>query len=195
MPANSAPFVYQCTELIEPTNKEEIDVCQFCIQSLKALGVAWGPTHTEIKISPLGPRIIEVNARWHGQNFVSIAQECIGYDAITLSLDSFYNSQGIFDCIPEIPRRLKKFGRIVHLISFKSGTICKISHIEKIKSLQSFHYLHFPHEVGDEIDYTKDIRTDAGYVLLKHSIQEILDADYRYILSIQPTLIEIVPKL
>lgn len=93
--ANNAPFVYQCSELINVAGEEAEEVCKFCLATHEALEVESGPTHTEIKYSNKGPRLIEVNARWHGQNFVSICRQCIGYDAIDLSLDCFFNPSKI----------------------------------------------------------------------------------------------------
>lgn len=89
-PANGAPFVYQCTELVAADTEETIAVCDYCLRVLKALRVKWGPTHTEIKQSRQGPRLIEVNARWHSQNFVQIARRCLGYDAVTTTMETFY---------------------------------------------------------------------------------------------------------
>ncbi len=90
--ANGAPFVYQCTQMIPVVGDEEAEhVCDYCIDLLQALGVKWGPTHTEIKFDPkLGPRLIEVNARFHAQNFVEIARSCLGYDAVIATMDAFF---------------------------------------------------------------------------------------------------------
>jgi hypothetical protein len=52
--------------------------------ALAALGVVNGLTHTEIKLTPDGPRIIEVNGRIGG--FVSdLARRCLGRDLIELA--------------------------------------------------------------------------------------------------------------
>lgn len=210
---NNAPFVYQCSELIDVDGEEAVEVCNFCLKALEKLGMRWGPSHTEIKYSSKGPRLIEVNARWHGQNFVSICKNCIGYDAITLSLDCYYNPSksvnpfktcqhlifflffleilGRFEEIPRIPSKTKAYGRIVHLICSKSGTINMVRHLKEIQSLKSFHYLHLPYEAGDKICQTKDIRTDMGYVLLIHESKSVLDEDYDKVLQLQPTMIDV----
>lgn len=52
--------------------------------ALAALGVVDGLTHTEIKLTPDGPRIIEVNGRIGG--FISdLAHRCLGRDLIELA--------------------------------------------------------------------------------------------------------------
>jgi biotin carboxylase len=87
---NGAPFVYQCSELIPVCSKEEHDVCDYCISVLKAQDLKWGPTHTEIRSTSKGPRLIEINARWHAQNFIPIVRRALGYDAVTATLDAFF---------------------------------------------------------------------------------------------------------
>jgi hypothetical protein len=37
-----------------------------------------------------GPRLIEVNARWHAQNFKPITDCALGYDSLTTSIDAAF---------------------------------------------------------------------------------------------------------
>jgi hypothetical protein len=88
--ANGAPFVYQCTELVSAEGEDERAVCDYCVSALQALDLRWGPAHTEVRLTAAGPRLVEVNARWHGQNFVPITRRCLGTDAITATLDAYF---------------------------------------------------------------------------------------------------------
>ena len=36
-------------------------------------------------------RLIEVNARFHAQHFYPLARACLGYDALTATMDSYFN--------------------------------------------------------------------------------------------------------
>ena len=63
MRVNGAPFVYQCTELVENINDETNALIDYCVDALRAAGVLWGPTHTEVKMTDDGPRLIEINCR------------------------------------------------------------------------------------------------------------------------------------
>jgi hypothetical protein len=51
----------------------------------------WGPTHTEIRHTSDGPRLIEINARWHAQNFIPLVRACLGYDAVHSALDAYFD--------------------------------------------------------------------------------------------------------
>jgi len=101
LPVNGAPFVYQCSELIPVTTQEEHEVCDYCLSVLRAQGMLWGPTHTEIRHTGSrvskghipavgGPRLIEINARWHAQHFLPVVRKCLGYDAVVATLDSYF---------------------------------------------------------------------------------------------------------
>ena len=36
-------------------------------------------------------RLIEVNARFHAQHFYPLARTCLGYDALTATMDSYFD--------------------------------------------------------------------------------------------------------
>ncbi|MFF2778636.1 acetyl-CoA carboxylase biotin carboxylase subunit family protein [Streptomyces sp. NPDC058052] len=54
-------------------------------RALRALGVRHGVTHTEIKLTPDGPRVIEVNGRLGG-HIAEIVQRSLGYDLVAAAL-------------------------------------------------------------------------------------------------------------
>lgn len=65
-----------------------LPVTEYCLRALEALKVEWGPTHTEIMVGE-EPRMVEVNARWHAQDFCPIARACLGTDALVATIDAF----------------------------------------------------------------------------------------------------------
>jgi hypothetical protein len=185
--ANGAPFVYQCSELISSEGAVEQEVCDYCLDVLKVQDLKWGPTHTEIKYTSKGPRLIEINARWHAQHFPPIVDACIGYDAITTTLDAFFYPEK-FNAIPRLPGKLNGAGRILHLISYVDGKVKAINHVDEIQALESAILVNVEPEVGDEVRKTVDIRTDCGYVLLYHDDPKKVLEDYDAIVKYQSDL-------
>eukprot|EP01038_Epipyxis_sp_PR26KG_P006279 gene6279-8646_t len=153
---NNAPFVYQCTELVS-SNKGGIE-----IEVLQAQPVRWGPTHTEIKYTKNGPRLIEINPRWHAQHFSPITRACLGNDAVTATLDGFFEPD-CFQKLPIRPDNLAQSGLILHLVSYQEGIIRGINHVDEIESRPSVQLVDIALGVGDNLVKTVDIRTDAGY--------------------------------
>lgn len=189
---NDAPFVYQCSELVDGVDAEGalLPVCDYCLKALDALGVAWGPTHTEIKMTAAGPRMVEVNARWHAQDFCPITRACLGTDSLVTTIDAFVHPSH-FEALPLCPPRRPKYGMIVHLISVVEGTVSRVAHLEEIRALPSFMAIELSYEVGDVIVKTTDIRTDSGYALIAHESNEVLQRDFKTICGLQYSLFEV----
>ena len=121
-PMNGAPFVYQCTQLVPCDGPMQEEIVQYCLDAVRTAGIKWGPTHTEVRMTAQGPKLIEINARWHSANFVQICRECIGFDAISATLDAYFDPKA-FNSLPKKPSTLKKSGRIIHLISSVEGKL------------------------------------------------------------------------
>jgi hypothetical protein len=196
MPKNNAPFVYQVSELVDAVDEHGnlLEVCDYCLKALEALNVIWGPTHTEIKMTTDGPMMIEVNARWHAQDFCPITRRCLGYDALVSTIDA-YIFPTEFAQIPLFPVARKKYGMIIHLISVVQGKIISIHHIDVIKSLPSYLSIELSYEINDDIVLTTDIRTDSGYVLLYNENDDILQLDYEKVCALQYTMFEVLEDI
>lgn len=60
---------------------EEREVCDLAVAAVRALGVTTGLCHTEIKLTPAGPRLIEVNGRLGG-HLNELARRACGVDLV-----------------------------------------------------------------------------------------------------------------
>jgi biotin carboxylase len=67
------------------SRSETIAATELTGRALAALGVTTGITHTELKLTPAGPRIIEVNGRVGG-NVSELAQRAFGFDILAMAL-------------------------------------------------------------------------------------------------------------
>lgn len=96
----SNPFVYSCTRLIssdDPCHPAE-DIFTYIESVLTALGIEWGLTHNEVKVTPSGDiRLIEINARQHNTYFEPLCQACIGYNAFDMCLSAYLGTNDVQD--------------------------------------------------------------------------------------------------
>ena len=124
-------------------------VVDYAIDVLNAVGLRDGPAHTEVKYdsqSNLGPVIVEVNARWHATNFRPLCDTCqgLGRNALDATVHALVASkrrgestagtglshelmEAALGCWNELPQRygkLKKYGRIVHVVCYVTGKSC-----------------------------------------------------------------------
>ncbi|CAM9221152.1 unnamed protein product [Ectocarpus sp. 8 AP-2014] len=208
-PANGAPFVYFSVKLMPSDGQAEQKVVEYAFKALDALGITFGPTHTEIMMvgahggddgttSPGEgtPTLVEVNTRWHLTDFAPLTDACIGYNAVEETLAA-YLDPGRFDALPRVPPTGKdsRYGRVVHLVSYVEGALERIFHEEEIRSLESFAGIDVyadPKNGGSgHVKKTIDIRSDAGWVRLVHDDEEVVERDYRRMVELMPTMYKV----
>ncbi|CAM9721217.1 unnamed protein product [Discosporangium mesarthrocarpum] len=205
-PVNGAPFVYFATQLRAASGGEEQRVIEYARKALDALGVKYGPTHTGVSwvggggslymlwLPLLGPVLVEVNTRWHLTEFAPITLACVGYEAVSETLSAYLDPER-FSSIPSEPLVLNKHGRVVHLVCHSAGTLKAVHHLEEIQKLESFAGLDvYPKfsAAGSAVDFTIDIRSDAGWVHLVHEDEGVVDMDYQKLVGLMPTMFEVV---
>lgn len=101
-PVNGAPFVYYATRLFDDNHhhihdSDDIDpICpvlyEYLNRCLIALDIRWGLTHSEIIITPNGPRLVEVNCRQHNMDFLLLTMGGIGYNLYDVLLSAYFGS-------------------------------------------------------------------------------------------------------
>lgn len=164
---------------------------------LDALKIEIGAAHTEIMLTPdRGPVLIEMNGRWQLTNFAPMMDRCIGYNAVDALADAYVDPQS-FQALPAEPTQQRAVAKVVHLVSYVSGILVAIHHLEEISSLRSVTDVHlFPKfsHLGEQVEPTIDISTDAGYVHLIHEDPCVVENDYEAIVSMMPTMFEISSK-
>ena len=138
-----------------------------------------------------GPVLLEVNCRWHDTDFSDLCRECVGFEAHALSADAFLAPEAVAS-LPRIAE-LQKHGRIVHLVSYQEGEVTDIRHLEDIAKLESVRRVKVHEEFypGETIALTRDIRTDAGFVIMVHEDPDVIERDYEHILELQKDLFEV----
>eukprot|EP00752_Nemacystus_decipiens_P001229 g1228.t1 len=207
-PANGAPFVYFSVKLMPSDGEAEQKVVEYAFKALDALGVKFGPTHTEVMmVAPADdgggsekdlrgagtPTLVEVNTRWHLTDFAPLTDACVGYNAVEETLSAYLDPKR-FDGLPRVPPAGKgsRYGRVVHLVSYVEGQLEEVRHEEEIRNLESFAGIDVyadPKNGGSgHVKKTIDIRSDAGWVRLVHDSEEVVERDYRRVVELMPTM-------
>jgi len=111
----SNPFVYSCTRLVSSDDRRHPSekIVRYVESVLDALGIRWGMTHNEVKVTPGGEvRLMEVNVRQHNTDFAPLCRACVGYEALGLCLAAYLGDRGgedgegcedEFDAVPRLP--------------------------------------------------------------------------------------------
>jgi hypothetical protein len=220
-PANGAPFVYYATKLFDDNDDdgssgEDPTICSALYAHLKscleALDIRWGITHSEVIVTPDGPRLVEVNCRQHNMNFLHLTMGGIGYNSYDVLLAAFFGRNGNdvtaenvpinsdknrleWDLIPDIPTT-RMSAAMVHLVNSKDGTLRRVNdealyEIEAMASVVDLEVYSEFLEVGRQIHPTVDIKSDAGWIQLVHPDPEVFETDFQRIIELMPTLFEV----
>merc|ERR1712048_900353 len=190
-PLNGSAFVYFGTLPIGSDCPEAKILIPYVRGVLDALGISNGASHAEVMMTPDGPCLVEMNVRTHGGdgNWVPLAAALTGgYTQVDATVDSYLDKQK-FSTIPDIyPSPSKAAGQEVYLVSRGRG---------KVKSTPSFVYLETGVVPGGLVDFTIDLFTALGSVLLMHQDSKVLEADIKKIREMEENdgIIEYEPQL
>lgn len=79
-----APYFEETGHVVAPWRHEPWaeELVQIITAAHQALGVDWGPTHTELRLTPGGLRVIEVNGRLGGDLIPHLGQLATGVDLV-----------------------------------------------------------------------------------------------------------------
>ena len=97
VPIGNKGNAYNFAALVRHPNETEKSLLSYTVKVLDALGFRYGPSHTELMLTPKGPRLIETAARPMGGFFpADLMRRIFGYDHASLTLDALLD-QKAFD--------------------------------------------------------------------------------------------------
>jgi predicted ATP-grasp superfamily ATP-dependent carboligase len=85
-------------------------------EAVRRLGVVCGCVHVELKLTPGGPRVIEVNGRLGG-SVAALARATAGFDAVRATMDAALGRQ------PAPPPRAERCATVVHIPTQVPGPV------------------------------------------------------------------------
>lgn len=183
-PANGSAFVYFGMHPVDSNSPEAKILIPYVRGVLDAMGIMNGPSHCEVMMTPDGPCLVEMNCRAHGGdgNWKPLCLALTGgYSQVEATVDAFLDKRE-FERLPDIPASpFKAHGQEIILVSYSRGVVKATPGFEEIKNLQSFVYLETGVKPGSKVDYTIDLFTGIGSVILMHHEQEVLEADIQRI--------------
>jgi len=128
------------------------------LAALKALGLGWGPAHTEIRLSHQGPAIIEVNPRLAGGNIPALVKLATGVDLIQSTL------QLVAGEAPTLCSNIRRFASIRFVVASESGSLAvSPGYLPDLPGLVEFRIYREPLEIPV---LHGDFRDRVGHVIV-----------------------------
>lgn len=134
-------------------------ISELAIAANKAIGINNGPSHTEIKVTKDGPKIVELGARLGG--------DCITTHLVPLSTGVDMVENTIRIAIGEKPDLSPKWNKGSAIRYFKTGTgiIKSIKGIKEAENISGVTYISVVHGVGEQIGDIKSSTDRVGFVI------------------------------
>lgn len=128
-------------------------------RAVKSVGINCGPSHVEIKLTPTGPKMVELGARMGGDCITThLVPLSTGVDMIKATIDV---SLGL---IPDITPTLRK-GSAIRFFEAPCGIISAIEGVEEAQAIDGVQEISFTKSVGDEVAEIHSSLDRCGFVI------------------------------
>lgn len=128
-------------------------------RAVKSVGINCGPSHVEIKLTPSGPKMVELGARMGGDCITThLVPLSTGVDMIKATIDV---SLGL---TPNITPTLQK-GSAIRFLDAPNGIIKVIEGVEKAQNIDGVQEVSLTKTVGDEVTDIHSSLDRCGFVI------------------------------
>lgn len=146
----------------QPSQKEQDiqeKIKQVAIAANKAIGIKNGPSHTEIKITKDGPKIVELGARLGGDNITThLVPLSTGVNMVEACIKIALGET--CDIIPKFNK-----GSAIRYFKESLGTIKEINGIDEAKKMEGVKQISIVHNIGEKVGKIKSSSDRVGFVI------------------------------
>ncbi|HEX8558056.1 MAG TPA: ATP-grasp domain-containing protein [Pyrinomonadaceae bacterium] len=128
-------------------------------RALFALGLGWGPAHVELRLTPEGPQIIEVNPRLAGGYIPELVRLASGVDLVSETVRLVAGGE------PDLKTSSGRFASIRFLLSGEEGILRGVCGAEKAARLPGVCEVKLYAEPGGALKRRGDFRDRIGHVI------------------------------
>lgn len=182
---HGANFIYDYEELLPRHGPQQDQVVPYVESVLDALGIRFGPAHTEVMLTETGPVLVESGARMHGSVPDEIVDRCTPSHQ-TLTAEAYLEPASVARRAAQ-PYELMAGAYCVMLISRHEGRIVADAGMREIESLPSFAGTISMLGPGDQLKRTIDLFSCPGIIYLVDPDRGQLKADYDRIRELDAT--------
>ena len=172
--------------LLYPEEEQYTVLSHYLKQVLDCVGIKTGPAHVEVRCTPIGPVLIEINPRLAGALSPKAFKYATGFNPVELTVDAYVNPERALQALRQ--NRTLRHARFVYFNSDLSGLIVQQPDLSKIYSLQSVQDVLLIVRKGDFLYKTSDITGRPGYAYLVNDDLALLDKDYQRFLVLEKEL-------
>jgi hypothetical protein len=178
-------LAYDLEELLDARGEQQDQVVPYVHAVLDALGIAYGPAHTEVVLTSDGPVLVECGARLQGSIRDDLVDQCTP-SHVTVTLDAYLEPASV-ERRAARPYELSAAACCVMLISHQSGRVVSDAGMRAVEALPSFAGSIGMARPGDEIAPTIDLFSCPGMIYLVDADRDLLRRDYERVRHLEET--------
>ena len=187
VPFGEGIAVYDCVEWLSYDTGAYGELIDYGLAALDAVSLRNWAAHTEIMMTPDGPRLLEVNARLAGAGNPAVTEIATGESQVTRIVD-VCRGRG-----PQLPPgyTLRRNVMAVFLMSHSTGIVRNAEIYDQARDLPSYHSGVHVVGTGDHVDASTDLFASMtmGYIILAHEDAAQIHADREAIRKIEKDLV------
>lgn len=128
-------------------------------RAVKSVGINCGPSHVEIKLTPTGPKMVELGARMGGDCITThLLPLSTGVDMIKATIDV------ALGLTPNITPTLCK-GSAIRFFDAPCGVVSAIEGVEEVKAVDGVQEVTITKNIGDEVTEIHSSLDRCGFVI------------------------------
>lgn len=174
--------VFDHTEFLPFDPERYGELLAYVRLALDAVGIRWGAAHSEVMLTPDGPRLIEVGARTCGGPVLGFSRVATGSSQLERVVEAYVDR--------EIRTRTYDFRQTVvpvFLIAPVSGILRNVEVLDQLRQLPTHLSTHRWQGNGDHVLRTVDFDTALGIVGLAGN-RDAVFADYQRVREVEALL-------
>ena len=141
------------------SNNIKTKIAEVAIEANKAIGIINGPSHTEIKLTEEGPKIVELGARLGGDNITThLVPLSTGVDMVECCIRIALGQK------PDLNSKYEK-GAAIRYFQTRTGKINNIKGLEEARKINGVKQINFVKEIGDNISVINSSSDRVGFVI------------------------------
>ncbi|WP_433664309.1 ATP-grasp domain-containing protein [Nocardia sp. CA-128927] len=119
--------------VVREATAADAPVAAYVRSVLDALGIAFGPTHTELIRTVDGPRIVETHTRAGGDQIPQLLHAAAGIDLVELAVRQSLGERmlPVVDALLAEPGRASRAGAIRYRVPPASGRLLRVDHVDE----------------------------------------------------------------
>ncbi|MFR9795359.1 ATP-grasp domain-containing protein [Streptomyces sp. MS06] len=174
--ANGVAELAAGAELLPRRGPEQDSLVEHTFAVLDALGIAHGPAHTELKLTPDGARLVETGARVCGADVHVPVTAALGTSQLDLTVEACTDPEAFLAGARE-DYRVGRHARIVNMVAPRGGVLRSYPRLAELRALDSFHDVLFRAHPGDTVHPSTDDWTFPLRVYLLHEVAATVARD------------------